>query len=287
MLKRSSFCIIFTLLFSLQIFAQKTDVAVSKTELIENNTKVNVYYNISFLSETKTYVSSLHLSTDGGATFAKLSAVSGDIGAVNQTKTKNLKAVWDIFKDVDELSGSVVFKVVLEFTNIPLSVKELCFYQFSPTAPFGAMYVKYARFGYYGSLQTNFGFKSSNAVYANEGIQALPSGGYWQLGTTEKQSRFSITAGLVGRISKTFAFTLGGGFGHRALLWEYSSYNPDDSKRDNGFAKVDDVSATGLQTEFGLIWYAQPRIPISCSIQNINFSYYTYSIGVGIKLKSK
>lgn len=287
MLKRSSFCVIFTLLFSLQIFAQKTDVSVFKTELIENNTKVNVYYNISFLSETKSYVSSLHLSTDGGNTFKKLAAVSGDIGAVNQTKTKNLKAVWDIFKDVDELTGSVVFKIVLESTNIPLPIKELCFYQFSPTAPFGATYVKYSRFGYYGSIQTNFGFKFSDAIYANDGIVTIPTGGYWQLGTTEKQSRFSVTAGLAARISKTLAYTVGGGFGHRALLWEYSTYNSDDSKNNNGFAKVKDVSATGLQTEVGLIWFAQPSIPISFSIQNINFSYYTYSIGVGIKLKSK
>lgn len=287
MLKRSSFCVIFTLLFSLQIFAQKTDVSVFRTELTENNTKVNVYYNLSFLSETKSYVSSLHLSTDGGNTFKKLTAVSGDIGVVIPTKTKNLKAVWDIFKDVDELTGSVVFKVVLEYTNIPLPIKELCLYQFSPTAPFGAMYVKYSRYGYYGSIQTNFGFKSSNAIYANDGIVTIPTGGYWQLGTTEKQSRFSVTAGLAARISKTLAYTVGGGFGHRALLWEYSTYNSDDSKNNNGFAKVKDVSATGLQTEVGLIWFAQPSIPISFSIQNINFSYYTYSIGVGIKLKSK
>ena len=287
MRRNSCLLIVFSFLFSVKMFAQRTDVSVFKTELIENNTKVNIYYHISFLSETKAYVSSLYLSIDGGVTYRKLSAVSGDIGSVNQAKTRNLKAVWDIFKDVDELSGNVVFKVVLESSDIPLPIKELCFYQYSPTAPFGVMYVKYARLGYYASLQTNFGFRSSNAVFENEVIQEVPIGGYWQFGNIEKQSRFSATAGVVKRVSKTLAVTLGGGFGHRALLWEYTSYNPDDSKKNNGFARVESVSATGLQTEAGIIWYAQPQIPVSVSIQNINFSYVTYSVGIGFKLKSK
>jgi hypothetical protein len=287
MFKNSCLFILFSILLSVQSFAQKTDVSVIKTELIENNTKVNVYYNVSFLSETKSYVSFLYVSLDGGNTYRKLNAVSGDIGMVNPLKTRNLKAVWDIFKDIDELSGNVVFKIVLESTNIPLPIKELCIYQFSPTAPFGVMYVKYASIGYYASLQTNFGFRSSNAVFENEVIQEVPQGGYWQLGNIEKKSRFSVTGGVVYRVSKTLAATLGGGFGHRSLLWEYTSFNSDDSQKDKGFARVEPVSATGLQTELGVIWYAQPQIPVTFSIQNINFSYVTYSVGVGIKLKSK
>jgi hypothetical protein len=287
MFKIKSLLIGIFILCWIQVFGQRTDVSVIKTELTENNTKINVYYHLSFLSETKTYVSQLYLSIDGGSTYRKLTAVSGDIGPVNQAKTRNLKIVWDIFKDVDELSGNVVFKVVLESSDIPLPIKELCFYQYSPTAPFGLMYVKYARLGYYASLQTNFGFRSSNAVFENEVIQEVPIGGYWQFGNIEKQSRFSATAGVVKRVSKTLAVTLGGGFGHRALLWEYTSYNPDDSKKNNGFARVESVSATGLQTEAGIIWYAQPQIPVSVSIQNINFSYVTYSVGIGFKLKSK
>lgn len=287
MRRNSCLLIVFSFLFSVKMFAQRTDVSVFKTELIENNTKVNIYYHISFLSETKAYVSSLYLSIDGGVTYRKLSAVSGDIGPVNQAKTRNLKAVWDIFKDVDELSGNVVFKVVLESSDIPLPIKELCFYQYSPTAPFGVMYVKYARLGYYASLQTNFGFRSSNAVFENEVIQEVPQGGYWQLGNEEKKSRFSVTGGVVYRISKTLAATLGGGFGHRSLLWEYTSFNSDDSQKDKGFARVEAVSATGLQTEAGVIWFAHPQIPVSVSIQNINFSYVTYSVGIGFKLKSK
>jgi hypothetical protein len=287
MFKNSCLFILFSILLSVQSFAQKTDVSVIKTELTENNTKVNVYYNVSFLSETKSYVSFLYVSLDGGNTYRKLNAVSGDIGIVNPLKTRNLKAVWDIFKDIDELSGDVVFKIVLESDNIPLPEKKLWIYQYSPTAPFGVMYVKYARKGYYASLQTNFGFQSANAAFENEMIQGIPQGGYWQFGNTEKQSRFSITAGIVHRVSKTLAATLGAGFGHRALLWEYTSFNANDTQKDNGFARVESVSSTGLQTELGVIWYAQPQIPVTFSIQNINFSYVTYSVGVGIKLKSK
>ena len=50
----------------IQVFAQRTDVSVIKTELVENNTKINVYYHLSFLSETKTYVSQL---TDKNQTY--------------------------------------------------------------------------------------------------------------------------------------------------------------------------------------------------------------------------
>lgn len=279
---RFAFLLLLLILCLVQANAQRINSVQFK--LLPGNSKVEVTYSILPVNDETKYTTTLWLSTDGGATFiGPLKGVSGEIGSLKLYPRGKLKCVWEIYKDVDDLVGSIVFQVRLETEKIPVTKIKFMLYQFSPDAPLGCMYGVREQKGYYGKFQTNLRFGLADYKAGVNGISNFTGNGYWVIGEEEKKSTIFLTGGLLKKLIPNL-FAYGGlGFGMRNHYWSYTSFNDDDSKDKEGFVKVSDDSYAGLATEAGLIYFVKNKYPISFGVQNINFSYWTFSTGVGIK----
>ncbi len=257
-----------------------------KFSISPDQTKITVNYAISPVSDEMKYITSLWLSTDGGSNFiGPLKNVTGDIGVLKIMPTGTLKVEWDIYKDVDDLVGKIVFQVRLETEKLPVTpVKFIC-YQFSNKMPVGFMYGYRKYNGFYTKIQTNLTFvKGSYEADAN-GITNFNSSNYWIIGNQEKYSNLMLSAGYLHKVSPyVFAYG-GGGFGLHNRYWNYTSYNALDEVQENGYARVKENSAIGLQTEVGAVFFLQNKVALTMGLQNINFKYFNISVGAGIKLK--
>ncbi|MES2559216.1 MAG: hypothetical protein V4590_05720 [Bacteroidota bacterium] len=280
MLKNSYRCLVVWLsCLSTSVFAQS--VRVTNTEIIENQTKVVVSYQITPVDDDKVYTTALFLSTDGGTTFQQLKAVSGNIGELKELPVYNQKVVWDIFKDVAELTGSIVFEVRLTTKLIPVPIKQMVMYRYTPSAPFGVTYARVRKIGYYGSIKTNFASQSSDYEASEKGLTNYNGNGYWQIGSESKVTRFSITGGGIYKWRRDIYVYGGLGYGSRRLLWSYDSFKADDTADKSGFAEVIDVSYTGVEMEFGAIYLMRKFFPVSFGLNTINGGFWEINLGVG------
>jgi hypothetical protein len=75
----------------------------------EANGVIEIEYYYSPLAEEQVADIWIEVSTNGGTTFNKVSAVTGDVGTVQKRGTK--KVYWSVFNEYDELKGSIVIKV--------------------------------------------------------------------------------------------------------------------------------------------------------------------------------
>lgn len=279
MLKNSyKYILVWVSLISTTAFAQS--VKVTNSEVIENNTKMVISYQITPVDDDKVYFTTLYISIDGGA-FQQLKAVSGNIGELKEIPVSTQKVVWDIFKDVAELAGSVVFEVRLTTKLIPIPLKQMLMYHFTPSAPFGLTYARVRKLGYYASIKTNFATGSSDYEATETGLTNYEGNGYWQIGSDSKVTRFSITGGGVYKWRRNI-FAYGGlGYGSRTLLWSYNTFKEDDTADKSGYAEVTTTSYTGVEIEFGAIYLARPNIPVSVGLNTINGGFWEINLGVG------
>jgi hypothetical protein len=257
-----------------------------KFALSSDQTKITVTYSISPVSDELKYQSSLWLSLDGGSTFiGPLKYVTGDVGILKTMPTGTLKIEWEIYKDVDDLVGKVVFQVRLETERLPVTPVRFLAYQFSGKTPVGIMYGYRKHKGYYVKLQSNFTFAKGDYVADANGITNFSSNNYWVIGDKQKISNLMVSAGYLHKFSPIIYFYGGGGFGMHNVYWDYASYNELDEPQENGYVRVKETSAAGLQTEVGVVAFIKNKYVFTLGLQNINFSYLNFSAGVGIKLK--
>jgi hypothetical protein len=258
-----------------------TDV---KFTLSPDQTKIDVSYHISSVSDELNYSSSLWLSLDGGATFiGPLKYVTGDVNQLKLLPTGKLNISWDIYKDVDELVGKVAFQVRIETQKIPIKPTRFWMYQFTPTAPLGFMYGVRKYRGGYGKIQTNLGFHQADYKADGRGLTNYSGDGYWVIGEKDKKSSLFVTGGYLHKIKPSIFCYAGLGFGMNRLYWDYKSFSADDAPDKSGYVLVADNSYIGLATEFGLIYFVKNKYPVSFGVQNINFGYWTISTGLGYK----
>lgn len=256
-------------------------VSVTNTEIIEGQTKVVISYEISPVDDDKVYTTSLFLSLDGGVTFQPLKAVSGNIGELKQLPISTQKVTWDIFKDVAELTGAVKFEIRLTTKAIPLPLKQVAMYVYSPSAPVGVMYARFRKYGWYGSLKSNF--KSANSDYnaSTSGLTNYDGTGYWQIGSESKVARLAITGGGIYKVRRNIYAYGGLGFGSRALLWQYTSFKADDTEDKSGFARVTETSYSGIEIEAGCLYFLHQRVPVSFGITTVNGVFWDINLGFG------
>lgn len=275
---------ILTFLFFNAPFGFSQKVGSVSFSLVKGNTQIEVLYSIYPVTDELKYESSLWLSIDGGATFiGPLKAVTGDAGKLKILPTGTLKIVWDIYKEVDDLEGKIVFQVRLNTEKIPIPTTKYALYQFSPNAPFGVMYAKRKYKGYYLKLQSNFNFSRTDYHASEKGLTNYNGDGYWVIGSQEKKSTLFVSGGYFGKLKPMLFYYAGLGYGQYRVLWDYTTYLPDDKIDKQGRALVKEVSRTGLLSELGLIYLLKNKYPISFGIQNVNFGYWTFSTGVGLK----
>ncbi|AMS25757.1 hypothetical protein AEM51_00760 [Bacteroidetes bacterium UKL13-3] len=256
-------------------------VTITNTEIIENQTKVLISYDISPVDDDKIYTTSLFLSMDGGVTFQPLKAVTGNIGELKQLPLYTQKAVWEIFKDVAELSGAVKFEIRLTTKSIPLPLKQVVFYHYGLSAPVGFTYARFRKIGWYASIKSNFKSGSSDYEASEKGLTNYEGNGSWQIGAESKVTRFALTGGCVYKLKRNIYAYGGLGFGSRNLLWSYNTFNADDTADGSGFAKVSETSYNGIEIEAGLMYYVHPKVPVSFSINTINGGFWDVNFGFG------
>lgn len=278
---KKSYTYILVLLSCISTTAFAQSVKVTNTEITENQTKVVVSYQITPVDDDKIYTTTLYLSTDGGITFQQLKAVSGNIGELKEIPVSTQKAVWDIFKDVAELTGSIVFEVRLTTRLIPIPVKNMVLYHYTPSAPFGLTYVRVRRLGYYASFKSNFTSQASDYEATDKGLTNYEGDGYWQIGSESKVTRFSVTAGGVYKWKRNIFAYAGLGYGSRSLLWSYNTFKEDDTADQSGFAEVTTTSYAGAEIELGAIYLVRPNIPVSFGLNTINGGFWEINLGVG------
>ncbi len=81
--------------------------------------KINIEYAISGESLGQTFNVTPYYSLDAGKTFLPIKSVSGNVGA-NVPGGKDQIIIWDVLKDMKELSGDVIFKLTADTkTTVP------------------------------------------------------------------------------------------------------------------------------------------------------------------------
>mgnify|MGYP006873001376 FL=1 len=138
------------------------------------------------------------------------------------------------------------------------------------TAPaFGAIVIGCGkRLGVYASAKTNFTASDSSYDCLSDGTTSF--GTIWASGKA-RQSRISISAGPVVRLSSAFSIYAGAGFGRQTLLWEDTS---------SQWARVSDHSCEGLLLDAGLL-YTRRHLTFGLGINEIGFSAFAATLSIG------
>ena len=97
------FVICFTIL-SMGIFAQKDN----GIKVVQDGEKINIFYKIDGSKSDQLYTVTITCKMGGKEKFV-LKSVTGDVGENIKGGKKEYKAVWDVLKDVDELTEAEFF----------------------------------------------------------------------------------------------------------------------------------------------------------------------------------
>lgn len=126
--------------------------------------------------------------------------------------------------------------------------------------------------GPYVKVKYDFSNFSSNLECGDDGIIKGTSDTPWYTGE-KRQSRMSVTAGVIQRLGKLSPFYAyaGLGYGYNKLGWE--TVNGD-------WVKNTDQSCDGIEVEIGGI-YRLKNISFMAGIQTNSFSYIEATLGVG------
>ena len=139
---------------------------------------------------------------------------------------------------------------------------------------FGVMLGVVKKFGPY--LKAKYDFKSNSTdLECNDMgiVQGSEQAGseVWFTGHT-KNTRMSLTAGGMMRLSKPLYVYAGTGYGYKTLAWETV---------DGAWAKNTERSYKGLEFETGVI-YRYTNYAVSLGIQTNQFKFWEVNLGIGI-----
>ncbi len=79
--------------------------------------KINIEYAISGESLGQIFNVTPYYSIDGGKTFLPIKSVRGNVGA-NVPGGKNQIIIWDVLKDITELTGDIIFKLTADTKSV-------------------------------------------------------------------------------------------------------------------------------------------------------------------------
>jgi hypothetical protein len=181
---------------------------------------VAISYYLQLKKTKKITNVTVYMSRDGGATFRKLTQVSGDVGTVYASGYKEI--FFDIFKEFGNvtISGDLQFKVTGEtevdrfdkktFLTANLTLSNTL------ASSYGLTIGHFKRWGWYVSAMTNFNFTAFSVQpvgYTYEHFSASYTG---EISLT----RFSATVGVLFKPSPVWAIYAGAGYRQNSLLWE-------------------------------------------------------------------
>ena len=288
---------IFLFVFLIQsyfAFAQK--IANVHSEQDGNN--INIYYDLLSKKNNQNFNISVYCSTDGGKTYGNaLIGVSGDIGK-NIVPGKNKKIVWNVFQDMNNLNGDIVFNVKAEviifgIKDSLISIKEIKKRKtlISTSASFnatgGLMIGRIGKTGYYMSCRYNInpaGYKTSTLVCDTASITNYDkTDEYYKFTNRVARPRFSLCGGITYQFAKKFHAYTGLGYGISNLFWEIEEYKYTETSGTTGkrWVAYNGWEKKGLEWEIGALfnykWFA-----LHVGFTTLSFSRSSLTLGIGV-----
>lgn len=121
MLKKRITLYFFTIIFSLNLVAQVTNITSKHDEI---NEKYIIHYDLFKANDQRYFDIEITAMIGGIKVRPSLVALSGDVG-LNVKYGSNKRMVWDYFVDIEKIIGAVTFKVRARKTFIPSPPKPM------------------------------------------------------------------------------------------------------------------------------------------------------------------
>ncbi len=288
--------LLITLSFLLTAFTYSQ--TVTNVTPIPDNDKMIVKYKITGAKLNQEFNVSLYVSMDGGTSYTgPLKAISGDIGEGITEGEHSM--VWDIFKDVNSLAGSIVFDVraiVIETTE---SIKEsnikskkiqkdkkkfFVSYMGSTNAPVGISIGQLGKTGWYCSVKSSIFQKKAEYVYEGDNLKpAIGSSEYYNFNDTREIRKLSLTLGLTQQLGSNVFWYIGGGYGMKQQIWQIDIYT-NNQKTGSAYVENPEKSYSGFESETGLT-IRTGGVLFSVGITNINLKSTKLTFGFGLIFK--
>lgn len=136
---------------------------------------------------------------------------------------------------------------------------------------YGVMVGVVRKWGGYVKAKYSFSGQSTDASATDDGFVAGTSSKAWFTGRDD-YSRFSVTAGVLYRVTLPFYLYLGAGYGNKTLAWEMA---------DGRWAEAAEHTFKGIESELGAIWRIR-NFAVSAGVENTKFKYWEANVGVAV-----
>lgn len=271
--------ILFALILSNLLKAQK----VSDIYFYSNDREIYISYDLLGAKFNQTFNVSVYVSTDAGKAFyGPLEKVQGDVG-LNVTPGKNRKIYWEVFEEMPDFDGEIVFEVRAVVNEEKIKRQYYVGYKASYLAPLGLIAGTYSKVGFYTSVRVNPEWFTINSAYETDGNTVINfhETGYYTFLSTTKTQRLSITGGISFLLSKNVSLYLGAGYSTNKVLWEINKFNYYNIKIGQDWVENPKESYSFLEAETGL-WIKIKPVFISFGVSSCGKYWIDGTVSAGI-----
>jgi hypothetical protein len=278
-------------LFLLCLLLANSRLLSQPTTWIQRDSVIEITYHFKGIKPGQTYHVSVYASRDGGKTYIEnpLALVTGDVGKGIRPGT-NKKILWEVYKEIPDLEGIIVFdvrpvaeisdekvKVIRDKTQKRFFIGYKGSFSFkSVTAPIGITAGFLGKPGIYlsGRLNPNYFIPSPYEIENGD-----PTSSGWIVPNPDdyKIKRFSVIIGIQPQVSKRLHIMTGIGF----TQYHHIAQLLQDNTNKTGWAKDLDKSFTSYELEVGLM-YQIGKMYIGAGITNYNKKYADITISTGV-----
>ena len=269
------------LLFSFFYFSQVYSQTISNIRTIQSGNDIIINYSISGARFNQSFNVSVYVSRDGGQTFqGPLSAVIGDVG--KNITSGNKKITWEVFREVADLEGDIVFDVRAEVIEEEIKNSWFVSYSGNLIAPVGLSFGQIGKTSWYISAKLSPSFQTKTAYDCdNEKVKDYEGEGYYIFDNQEIVSCYILSAGLIFQSGRNFFIYTGAGYGSKSLIWHINEFTyPNDQPAGDSYVKNTGYSYSGFEVDAGMI-IRIGKVLVSCGATNLNFTRTDITFGLG------
>ncbi len=275
--------IAFTFLMVISLTGLNQAQNINNISFKQSGKFVEISYELSMLREFEKANVSIYVSANGGESFVgPLKEVTGDVGENISNGEK--KVFWEVFNEIPDFDGNVVFKINVEITKNKEPAKFLLAYNISNSSFMGLTFgFKFNRSGCYTRFKTNGHFVNS-PYFVNENnlIVNYDGIGYYTFSGEVEKSRIGISVGYLYTCFKNVDVNIGLGYGKREIYWMIDEYQFDNTDYySNVAAKYLNDSYSGVEIELGITYYLNQYL-FTIGVNSIKLNYCEFNAGVGL-----
>lgn len=255
---------------------------VSDINFNQRNQQIDITYNLTGTKFYQKFFVSVFASKDGGLTYqGPLTQVSGDVGT-GIVGGKIKKITWDVFKEMSDFEGDVIFKVQASIIENKLEKHFFIGYKGTQTAPIGFIAGITGRTGFYvsGRLNSNF-FEKASYETDGESIIDYEETGYYTFLSNDMTQRLSVTAGIQFQVAWKIHVYAGAGFAQYNLLWQVEQYEYPETPKGKIWVKHTGESFNSFEAEAGIM-YQLKHIFLTMGAASPGFQWVDFTFGAGI-----